>query len=314
MQTRLPPKQGLYDPSFEHDACGIGFVADIKGRKSHDIVLRGLEVLIRMEHRGAESADNKTGDGAGILMQMPDAFFRAEVPSLPDYGQYGAGLVFLPQNTEEAGYCLEEFERIIVDEGLRVILWRDVPVDNAHIGDIARLAEPAIKQVFIGSQEPLEQDALERKLYVIRKLVELRIRNSALSEASSFYLPSLSTKTIVYKGMFMASQIQDYYQDLQDSRIDSAIALVHSRFSTNTFPTWELAQPFRIVAHNGEINTLKGNRFWLQARGTSLKTPILGDDIQKIMQGSLSQNAATLLLSTTRLSCWSWPDVHCRIH
>jgi glutamate synthase (NADPH/NADH) large chain len=282
MRNTLPKNQGLYNQENEHDACGIGFVADIKGRKSHSIVERGLEVVIRMEHRGAESADNKTGDGAGIMIQMPHAFLQSQVPDLPEAGHYGTGLIFLPQDTEQAAICIQEFEQVVCEEGLSIISWRDVPVDSCVIGDIARSAEPVIKQVFVSGQG-MDQVTLERKLYVVRKLTENRIRNSNLSQKDTFYPVSLSTRTLLYKGMFMPNQLGNYYLDLQDERLESAIALVHSRFSTNTFPSWDLAQPFRLLAHNGEINTIKGNRFWIQAREASLESPIFGDDIKKLL-------------------------------
>ena len=282
MVNRLPKNQGLYNRENEHDACGIGFVADIKGRKSYDIVRRGLEVVSRMEHRGAESSDNKTGDGAGIMIQNPHSFNLSQIPHLPENGRYGTGLIFLPTIAEEAVVCMQEFERLVCEEGLEVIAWRDVPVDSSVVGEIARSAEPLIKQVFVSGKE-LNQIDLERKLYVIRKLIENCIRNSNLTEKESFYPVSLSTRTLLFKGMLMPTQLGEYYLDLKDERLESAIALVHSRFSTNTFPTWDLAQPFRIVAHNGEINTIKGNRFWLRARESSFESPILGDDIKKIL-------------------------------
>lgn len=281
MTRRLPDNQGLYNREYEHDACGIGFVADIKGRKSHDIVRRGLEVVSRMEHRGAESSDNKTGDGAGIMIQIPHAFYASEIDNLPDAGQYGTGLIFLPREPKEAEFCKQQFERLVDEEGLEVIAWRDVPVDSSVIGDIARSAEPFIQQIFVASK--VEQIHLERKLYVVRKLIENCIRNSNLTQRDSFYPVSLSSKTMLFKGMLMPTQLGEYYLDLHDKRVESAISLVHSRFSTNTFPTWDLAQPLRIVAHNGEINTIKGNRFWLQAREASFESPLLGDDIKKIL-------------------------------
>lgn len=281
MFERFPEKQGLYDSAHEHDGCGIGFVAHIKGQKSHDIIRRGLEVLERMTHRGAESADNKTGDGAGIMLQLPHEFYRSEIPSLPGPGQYGMGLVFLPRDPDEAEFCINALEDVVRSEGLRVIGWRQVPVDSRVLGEIASASEPAIQQIFVTGD--LAQDDLERKLYIVRKQIENRIRQSPLKQASRFYLPTLSTKTVVYKGMLMPEQIKAYYLELQDERMTSAIALVHSRFSTNTFPTWDLAQPFRVLAHNGEINTIKGNRFWIQARETSFRSELFGDDIRKLL-------------------------------
>jgi len=283
MQGKLPQRQGLYDSAFEHDSCGIGFVAHIKGTRSHDIIRRGIEVLERMEHRGAESADNKTGDGAGILMQIPHELYRNELPTLPGPGLYGTGMVFLPRETGEAEYCIRELERVVDEEGLRTIGWRDIEVDSSVLGKISRASEPAMKQIFIAGKNTEDQAALERKLYIVRKVVEKKIRDSSLSRKRLFYIPSLSTKTMVYKGMFMPNQVRRYYRDLSDPLTSSAVALVHSRFSTNTFPSWDLAQPFRLLAHNGEINTIKGNRFWMSARESSFASPDFGSDIGKIL-------------------------------
>ncbi len=282
MITGIPNTQGLYDSKYEHDSCGIGFVANVKGERSHDIILRGLEALERMAHRGAESADNKTGDGAGILMQIPHEFYRALVPSLPEPGQYGTGIVFLPRRPDEMDRCIDELEKAVREENLHVLAWRDIPVDSSVLGKIAKASEPVMKQIFIAGQPGMSRDALERKLYVVRKVVEGRIRQSKLEQARLFYVASLSTKTILYKGMLMSMQLRPYFGDLQDSRIASAIALIHARFSTNTFPSWDLAQPFRMLAHNGEINTIKGNRFWIHTSSASMETPLFGEDIKKI--------------------------------
>ena len=280
MQTGLPKAQGMYNPENEHDACGIGFVAHIKGQKSHEIVRRGLDVLINMTHRGAESADNVTGDGAGILMQMPHEFFIGKGIKLPNPGQYGAGIVFLPKDKKEADKCLKIFEEIVSKEDLSIICYRELPVNTLCLGEIARGNEPAMKQVFITGK--FEQDALERKLYIIRKLSENAVRNSDIKNKETFYFPSLSSKVLIYKGMLTPIQVREYFPDLSDTSMISAMAMIHSRFSTNTFPTWDLAQPFRYLAHNGEINTIKGNRNWMKAREGLLKTDIFGDDIQKI--------------------------------
>ncbi|TFH42870.1 MAG: glutamate synthase subunit alpha, partial [Chrysiogenales bacterium] len=282
MISRGPVNEGLYSRDYEHDSCGIGFVAHIKGEQSHDIVLRGLDVLERMEHRGAESADNRTGDGAGILMQIPHALYREEIAALPESGRYGTGIIFLPRDTGQAGRCMEEFERVTVEEGLRVIGWREVPVVGSVPGEISRASEPSMRQVFIAG-DTTDRAVLERKLFIIRKSIERRIRIAPLSEKGLFYIPSLSTRTIVYKGMLMPNQVRRYFPDLVDSRTASAVALVHSRFSTNTFPSCDLAQPFRLLAHNGEINTIKGNRFWMSARESSFESPEFGDDIRKII-------------------------------
>jgi glutamate synthase (NADPH/NADH) large chain len=276
----LPKKKGLYDPSQEHDSCGIGFVANIRGIKSHDIVNRGLEVLENMSHRGAESADNVTGDGAGILIQLPHSFFLAKGIKIPDEGKYGAGLIFLPKPEKERLQC----EKILVDsinaEGLHVIEFREVPVDNTILGEISRNSEPFIRQIFVGGN--YEQDELERKLYIARKQAENQVRQSTIKHKEAFYLPSLSSKVMIYKGLFTSEQLRQYFNDLRDKKLESAIALIHSRFSTNTFPTWDLAQPFRYLGHNGEINTIKGNRMWMNARESLMKTGVLGEDLKKI--------------------------------
>lgn len=277
-----PEPQGLYHPRNEHDSCGIGFVAHIKGQASHDIIRRGLDVLLNMDHRGATSADNATGDGAGILMQIPHEFItRGLGIDVGTPGRYATGLVFLPDIEEEATFCLELLNRHIHDEGLELIGYRDVPVDHSAPGKIALTTEPVIKQIFVRSS--LEQDALERKLFVVRKLTEHSIRHSPLTRKRWFYQPSFSSKVIIYKGMFTPRQLAAYYSDLSDERLKSAIALVHSRFSTNTFPTWDLAQPFRVIAHNGEINTIRGNRLWMHAREALMKSDFFGSDLRKLL-------------------------------
>ncbi len=279
---KLPEIQGLYNPENEHENCGIGFVAQIKGTPSHEIISRGLEVLLNMDHRGAISADNSTGDGAGILLQIPHEFITEELKMpVGEPGKYGTGLIFLPKDEKEAALCMEVLSKHIQAEGLTLVGYRDVPVDHSAPGEIAKLTEPSIKQVFVRAN--LEKDMLERKLYLVRKLTENEIRESALENKSSFYQPSFSAKVIVYKGMFTPAQLRDYFLDFKNEKFKSAIALVHSRFSTNTFPTWDLAQPFRIVAHNGEINTIKGNRLWMQAREALMKSEIFGEDLKKLL-------------------------------
>ena len=305
MSNLFPDNKGLYSSAYEHDSCGIGFVAHIKGKKSNDIVKRGLEVLERMEHRGAEGADNKTGDGSGILMQIPHEFYKREIKNIPDSGHYGTGLVFFPKKKEVEKYT-SIIEEIIKQEGLQVFSWRNIGVDNSVIGDIAKRSEPFIKQIFISGRS-LQQTELERKLYIIRKLIEDKIRKS-FSKEDQCYFPSLSTRTIVYKGMLMPTQLKKYYLDLQSDEIASAIALVHSRFSTNTFPSWDLAQPFRMLAHNGEINTIKGNRFWMQARESAFESDLFGDEIIKILpviepgksDSASFDNALEMLVATGR--------------
>ncbi|WP_340113487.1 glutamate synthase large subunit [Maribellus mangrovi] len=282
MQKRLPDAQGLYNPVNEHDNCGIGFVAHIKGKPSHDIVNRGLEVLRNMDHRGATSADNSTGDGAGMLMQIPHEFITDVLKmNVGPQGKYGTGLVFLPKDEIEANVCTEILTKHVEAEGLTLLGFRDVPVDASAPGEIAKTTEPFIKQIFVKAD--LEKDALERKLYIVRKLAEKEVRESNLNYKDSFYQPSLSAKIIVYKGMLTPDQLKAYYVDFKNEKFKSAIALVHSRFSTNTFPTWDLAQPFRIVAHNGEINTVKGNRLWMQAREALMKSEVFGEDLKKLL-------------------------------
>jgi len=283
-QRALPAKQGLYDPRNEHDACGVGFVADIKGRKSHKIVEQGLEILERLVHRGAVGADPRAGDGAGILIQLPDAFFRAVVDfDLPEYGAYAVGHLFLPRDDAARAEAETIVSRFIETEGQTVIGWRDVPVDNSGLGYSVRPTEPVNRQVFIGrGDDCADQDAFERKLFVIRKQIGNVIRESALEGKEAFYFTSMSSRTITYKGMLLSDQVGEYYQDLRDERMVSALALVHQRFSTNTFPTWDLAHPFRMIAHNGEINTVRGNVNWMAARKHSMASEILGEDLEKV--------------------------------
>lgn len=280
IKNGLPKKKGLYDPLQEHDSCGIGFVAQMKGVKSHDIINRGLEVLENMSHRGAESADNVTGDGAGILIQMPHGFFMSKGIDLPAEGRYGAGLVFLPQSPKNREQCEEILAHFLQVESLKLIAFRDVPVDNSTLGEIAKNSEPFIRQVFVTGN--FEQDELERKLFIARKQTENQIRLSDIEEKGTFYVPSLSTKVMLYKGLFTSHQLRQYFVDLRDPKLESAIALIHSRFSTNTFPTWDLAQPFRYLSHNGEINTIKGNRMWMTAREALMKTGVMGEDLKKV--------------------------------
>src|SRR5581483_9026636 len=261
------PQPGLYDPSFEHDACGVAFVARLDAAPSHETVERALVALANLEHRGAAGADKDTGDGAGILVQIPEAFFRREIPGLPPAGAYGVGTCF--------GERCSAIEAAIEQEGQRLVCWRDVPVDEAHVGRTARAAMPRIRQ-FVVAAEGLEGDAFERKLYVIRRVAEL-------AAGPELVIPSLSSRTLVYKGMLTAPQLARFYPDLRDERFESALALVHSRFSTNTFPSWELAHPYRMIAHNGEINTLRGNVNWMRARESQLASDLFGDDLQKVL-------------------------------
>ena len=282
----LPPKQGLYDPAFEHDNCGIGMVANIKGAPSHKIVEQGVEVLVNLTHRGACGCDPNTGDGAGLLFQIPDKFFRKHAAELgfelPQPGDYGVGMLFLSKNPDDRARAREMVERFVSDEGASVLGWRTVPVRSSAIGWLARESEPHIEQVFVArgpGQEALSDDEWERKLYVIRKLC---YHESNRCELQRYYAATFSSKLICYKGLLLAPQIFDYYPDLQDEDFLSAIALVHQRFSTNTFPTWERAQPFRYLAHNGEINTLRGNINWMRAREATLHSDLFGEDIEKL--------------------------------
>src|SRR5581483_7656192 len=281
----LPSKQGLYDPANEKDSCGIGFVAHIKGVKSHDIIEKALRVLENLSHRGAVGCDPCTGDGAGILLQIPHAFLERAcgeigIP-LPASGAYGVGMVFLPPSVADRRACEQLFEKIITEEGQRLLGWRDGPTKEAHLGVVARETVPVIWQIFIG-RDILSETEFERKLYVIRKRMENAVRASAIEGKASFYIPSLSCNTIVYKGLLLPHQIPLFYPDLADRQVVSALGLVHSRFSTNTFPTWPLAHPYRYVCHNGEINTLKGNINWMQARQGRLSSKLFGDDLQKL--------------------------------
>ncbi len=292
MIQERPDKAGLYRSEFEHDNCGIGFVAHLKGKKSHDIINRGLETLVNMTHRGAEGADSKSGDGAGVMIQIPRDFLLIKGYEIPHEGEYGTGLVFLPRDKAEAKQCEEILVKIVLDEGVRLIAFRDVPTDNSTIGEIARETEPLIRQILVSADLP--QDELERKLYIIRKRAEKHISSSTMEQKHYFYIPSLSTKVLIYKGMLTSEQLGEYFLDLQDSRMESAIALVHSRFSTNTFPSWDLAQPFRMLAHNGEINTVKGNRLWMEARESILKSDVLGDleKLYPVIQPDMSDSAS----------------------
>ena len=283
-QFGLPPKQGLYDPVNEHDACGVGFVANFKGVKSHEIVTQGLQILERLEHRGAVGADPLAGDGAGILLQIPHEFFKAVADfELPDVGSYAVGMVFLPQNDTARQQAEDQIVHFIREEGQELLGWRDVPVDNSGLGESVLPSEPVIRQVFIvRGAECADQDGFERKLFVIRKQIEKHIRNSVLEDKGMFYFTSMSSRTVTYKGMLLARQVGDYFADLRDSRLTSALALVHQRFSTNTFPTWDLAHPFRMIAHNGEINTLRGNVNWMAARRHTMASSVLGEDLSKV--------------------------------
>ncbi|HEX9464905.1 MAG TPA: glutamate synthase large subunit [Alphaproteobacteria bacterium] len=287
----LPPKQGLYDPNHEHDSCGIGFVANIKGRKSHEIVRQGLQILINLDHRGAVGADPLTGDGAGILIQTPDAFLRAVCAeqglTLPEFGHYAVGMIFLPRPPAAQKAAIELIERMIKIEGLKVLGWRQVPVERAGLGDTVKTTEPDIRQIFIGRCADIaDVDTFERRLFVIRKQIQtsatVMTQRGEPDGISQLYVPSMSSRTLVYKGLLLAHQVGSFYRDLKDERLVSALALVHQRFSTNTFPSWRLAHPYRMICHNGEINTLRGNINWMAARRHSMRSPLFGEDMKKL--------------------------------
>jgi len=281
-------QHGLYSPAHEHDACGVGFVAHIKGVKTHYIVEQGLKILENLDHRGAVGADKLMGDGAGILIQIPDEFYREDMAAqgvrLPPPGEYGVGMIFLPKEHASRLACEQELARAVKAEGQVLLGWRDVPVDRSMpMSPTVREKEPVIRQIFIGrGPDIIVPDALERKLYVIRKTASSAIQALNLTHSHEYYVPSMSCRTIIYKGLLLADQVGRYYQDLADPRVVSAIALVHQRFSTNTFPEWPLAHPYRYVAHNGEINTVKGNFNWMRARQGVMKSPVLGEDLNKL--------------------------------
>ena len=288
-QVGPPAKQGLYDPQFEHDSCGVGFVVNIKGRKSHAIIRQALEALLNLDHRGACGCEANTGDGAGITIQPPHEFFklvsREARLTLPSAGEYGVGMLFLPSDPAHRAECEKIFDQIVVEEGQKVLGWRTVPTNNSDLGKTARAGEPAMRQVFIARSSKLADDmAFERKLYVIRKRAENSIRYSGkVAGGEFFYVSSLSFKTVIYKGMLLTTQLPEYYPDLLHPAMESALALVHSRFSTNTFPSWNRAHPYRYMAHNGEINTLRGNINWMHARQAMFECDLFGDDIKKIL-------------------------------
>ena len=284
---------GLYHPGNEHDSCGVGFVVDIKGRKSHGIIAKGLQILLNLLHRGACGCEATTGDGAGVLVQMPDRFLRKATSgldfTLPPAGRYGAGLVFLPRDRDEREQLRTLIERTVAANGHAVLGWRPVPGDDSCLGASARAAKPVIEQVFIADRKGASGDAaagrdrFEGSLFIIRKQIEHAADRLSPPGRSAFYIVSLSAHTLIYKGMLTADQIAPTFPDLTDPDMESALALVHQRFSTNTFPSWPLAHPYRYIAHNGEINTLRGNINWMRAREGLLQSPLVGDDLKKIL-------------------------------
>ena len=310
-RSQLPHPQGLYDPANEHDACGLGFVVNIKGEASHDIVLKGLQILVNLAHRGASGCDAETGDGAGVLIQIPHKFFAKETAplgfTLPAPGEYGVAMCFLPVERQQRLVCEGLIERTAREERLVVLGWRDTPVEGDAIGRVARASQPYIQQLFVARPAGMDGDEFERRLYVVRKRAESQVANSEMRDKGFFYIPSFSSRTIVYKGLLLANQIGEFYGELLDPDTVSAMCLVHQRFSTNTFPTWQLAHPFRYICHNGEINTVRGNANWMNARQTVMTSPLF-DDFKKllpIVQPGVSDsatldNAVELLTMTGR--------------
>ncbi len=290
---RQPEQSGLYSASNEHDACGVGMVVNINGGKSHELVEEALKVLANLRHRGAEGADNKTGDGAGIMVQIPHEFILLQGIPVPEKGKYGTGLVFLPKDKNDQDSILSIFIDEIEKEGLTLMHLRNVPTNPDVVGEEAKAVEPDIKQIFITGFDENE-NCPDRKLYLIRKRVENKVKTSNIKSKSDFYVCSLSTKNIIYKGMLSSLQLPNYYPDLNNNYFTSGLAVVHSRFSTNTFPTWALAQPFRLLCHNGEINTIRGNRAWMEARESVLDSPALGHvkEISPIIEKGMSDSAS----------------------
>ena len=288
MADKIRQQFGLYQSSQEHDACGIGMVVNIHGTKSHLLVDQALTVLENMRHRGAEGADKKTGDGAGILIQIPHEFILLQGIAVPERGRYGTGLIFMPKDKERSTRFTAIIEEEVQRAGMQISHWREVPVNSSELGETALETEPNIIQIFIVPQSDVKDDDLERQLYLLRKKIERRTSDP------DFYIVSLSSKHIVYKGMLSSLQLRRYFKDLQNPYLTSGLALVHSRFSTNTFPRWSLAQPFRLLAHNGEINTIRGNRAWMAARENVLSSSILGKtkDISPIVEPNMSDSAS----------------------
>src|SRR5438093_4247807 len=279
---KSPAALGRYLPQHEHDSCGVGFIVRLNGQKSHRIIEDGITALEHLAHRGACGCEVNTGDGAGVLIQLPHDFFShvcaREGIRLPEKGQYGAGLFFASPNQRARDQAVALFRIIVEEEGQHLLGWRRVPTNNASVGDTAKISEPEMYHVFIGRGENArDEDAFERKLYVIRKRFEHALQRFGIPEAESFYFPSLSCRTLVYKGMLMALQLRDYFPDLSDKRMTSALCMFHSRFSTNTFPSWKLAHPYRMISHNGEINTLRGNVNWMRARESLFESSLFDD-------------------------------------
>jgi glutamate synthase domain-containing protein 1 len=297
-------KNGLYDPLYEHDACGFGIVANVDGRKTHEIVRRGIAVLENLVHRGACGCDPDTGDGAGLLFQTPHRFFAEQAETLgftlPEPGAYSAGMTFLPHAAHDREACKAIVKKFVEAEGQTLLGWRDVPRNSTALGWLARDGEPVIEQVFIKRAAGLDTDAFERKLLIIRKQIERAVGASDLEQKDWFYFSSLSARTIVYKGLMLAQQIDEYYLDLSDERFETSLALVHQRYSTNTLPKWRLAHPYRFICHNGEINTLRGNINNMRSREGQLASPLFGSDVKKLAPILTEGASARRFTSTTR--------------
>lgn len=306
-------RQGMYLPEFEHENCGAGFICNLKGEKSNQIIHDALEILVKLEHRGGVSADGRTGDGAGLLIDIPHDYFKRVCDfQLPEQRKYAVGMVFFPKNENQYIYCKDTFEKEIINQGLKILGWRTVPVDSSQLGEIAAASEPLIQQVFI-AQDDLEENVFKSKLYAARKITEHNIRKSKISLADYFYVCSLSNTTLIYKGIIMPEDIGPYFTDLQQPDLVTRLALVHQRFSTNTMPSWELAQPFRFLCQNGEINTLRGNVSRMRVREEIMKSEIFGEDMEKlfpiILPGKSDSASMDMSVELLTLTGRSLPEV-----
>jgi len=303
--AHFPAPQGLYDPDQERDACGVGFIGNMVGKASHGISHQALEILVRLTHRGAESADNRTGDGAGVLIQIPHAYFKRVTADLgfelPDAGQYGTGVVFLPKDDTERARIKAQFEAEIAESGQKLLGWRDVPVNRNALGEMAAVSEPAMEQIFIGMGDNVDtQRAFKREMYINRKGVgKVVVEDAGLKDKDAFYVTSLSSRTMIYKGLLKPEDFEPYYLDLVEPDVVTCLALVHQRFSTNTFPAWTLAQPFRLLCHNGEINTVRGNANWMNARQGQFESEIFGDRLSKLAPICIPGNSDSATLDNT---------------
>ena len=307
-------KQGVYLPEYEHDNCGAGFICSLTGEKTNSIIHDALEILIKLEHRGAVSADGRTGDGAGILIEVPHAFFNKVCEfELPEPREYGVGMVFLPKGVNQHRFCIDILEKEIKRQNLKVLGWREVPVNPEHLGEIAAASEPYIRQVFVGKNEELSPEQFNARMYAARKIAEHEILNSRLKHSKQFYIPSFSTNTLIYKGLLIPEDIRNYYSDLSDPDLVTRLALVHQRFSTNTAPAWDLAQPFRFMCHNGEINTLRGNVSRMKAREELMKSELFGEHIDRlfpiILEGKSDSASMDMAVELLLMTGRSLPEV-----